>query len=221
MDVPRRRRQRGRPPGRRQLIGSALAAGLLGVVGFGRVHSEAGGLDDPHALRPPGALAEHDFGAACVRCGLCVQACPFDVLRLAADDGPVAAGTPYFRARDKACVMCRDLPCQRICPTGALGPRTLRIVDARIGVAALSAPERCYSFIGAAACNSCWKACPLREQGAIVMRQGLTARGGRFTPTVDAAVCTGCGLCEQACIAELPAIRVAALRDGVTRRSPA
>ena len=215
------RRRRSRPPGRRQLIGSALAAGLLAVVGFGRARSEAVRPDDPRALRPPGAIAEDAFGAACVRCGLCVQRCPFDVLHLAGEDGPVAAGTPYFRARDKACLMCRDLPCQRVCPTGALGPRTLRIVDARIGVAALAAPEHCYSFIGAAACNSCWKACPLRTQGALVMRQGLTARGGRFTPTVDAAVCTGCGLCEQACIAEQPAIRVAALRDGLTRRPAA
>jgi ferredoxin-type protein NapG len=218
MHAPRRPRWRGRLPGRRRLIGSALAAGLLGTVAFVRARSQARLPPDERTLRPPGALAERAFDAACVRCGLCVQSCPFDVLRLAGADGPVAAGTPYFRARDKACVMCADLPCQRACPTGALGPRTLRIVDARMGVAALAAPERCYSFIGAAACNSCWKACPLRAQGALVMRRGVTMRGGRFTPTVDAAVCTGCGLCEQACIAEQPAIRVAALRDGATRR---
>jgi ferredoxin-type protein NapG len=217
MGASPRRRQHRRPPGRRQLIGSALAAGLLATVGFVRGRSQARRPADEHALRPPGAVAEDRFGAACVRCGLCVQACPFDVLQLAGEAGPVEAGTPYFRARDKACVMCQDLPCQRACPSGALGPPSLRIADARIGVAALAAPERCYSFIGAAACNSCWKACPLRTQGAITMHQGLTARGGRFTPTVDAAVCTGCGLCEQACIAEWPAIRVAALRDGRTR----
>jgi ferredoxin-type protein NapG len=217
MGALRQRRRRGRPPGRRQLIGSALAAGLLATVGLVRALGQARRPADEHALRPAGAVAEDTFGAACVRCGLCVQACPFDVLHLAGEDGPVESGTPYFRARDKACLMCADLPCQRVCPSGALGPRSMRIEEARIGVAGLSSPERCYSFIGAAACNSCWKACPLRARGAITMRQELTSRGGHFTPTVDAAVCTGCGLCEQACIAEQPAITVAPLRDGRTR----
>jgi ferredoxin len=46
------------------------------------------------ARRPPGAIAEHDFLDACVRCGLCVRACPYDTLHLAAPGGPVPAGTP-------------------------------------------------------------------------------------------------------------------------------
>ena len=33
-------------------------------------------------LRPPGALGEADFLAACTRCGQCVAACPFDTLTL-------------------------------------------------------------------------------------------------------------------------------------------
>ena len=32
------------------------------------------------ALRPPGALPEKDFLAACTRCGQCVQACPYDIV---------------------------------------------------------------------------------------------------------------------------------------------
>ncbi|HXK54382.1 MAG TPA: 4Fe-4S binding protein, partial [Hyphomicrobiales bacterium] len=48
------------------------------------------------ALRPPGALGEKDFLSACVRCGLCVRDCPYDILDLAdLGDGP-AHGTPYF-----------------------------------------------------------------------------------------------------------------------------
>lgn len=211
---------RGRPharwPTRRRWVGSALVLAGLGVFGAWRARAERHEPRDERALRPPGAIAERDFTSACVRCGLCVQACPFDVLHLAASDGPVAEGTPYFRARESPCVMCADVPCQRACPTGALGAGPLPIEQARIGVAGLSRPEGCYSFIGAAACNSCFQACPLRGR-AITMRQGLTRLGGRFTPTVDAAVCTGCGLCEKACIAEQPAITVTALRDGKTR----
>ena len=35
-------------------------------------------------LRPPGAIPEKDFLKTCIKCGLCVEACPFDTLRLAA-----------------------------------------------------------------------------------------------------------------------------------------
>ena len=212
------RRTRPRLPGRRQVLGAAVAGAGLAAIGATRARQERAAPADTRALRPPGAMADDRFLAACVRCGLCVQGCPWNVLHLADERGPVAAGTPYFRARSAACVMCQDLPCQRVCPTGALGPATMRIEEARIGLAALSAPEACYSFIGAAACNSCFKACPLRGR-AITMRRGPTRLGGQFTPTVDADVCTGCGLCEQACIAERPAITVVAIRDGRLHRS--
>ncbi len=205
---------RRRPLRRRRLLGSALA--LAGVAGLGlaRGRHEQARPDAARALRPPGAVPEGQFDAACVRCGLCVQACPFGSLRLAGDGAPVAIGTPFFVPRETPCAMCADLPCQRACPTGALGSPALRITDARMGLAGLSRPAACYSYIGAAACNSCFKACPLRGR-AITMKRGLTAAGGQLTPTVDAAVCTGCGLCEKACIASQPAITVA------TRRPPA
>ncbi len=33
-------------------------------------------------LRPPGALKEEDFLKTCIKCGMCVEACPFDTLKL-------------------------------------------------------------------------------------------------------------------------------------------
>ena len=118
-----------------------------------------------------------------------------------------------FVARDVPCEMCETVPCVPVCPTGALQPALKRIEDARIGVASLSQPEGCYSFTGAARCNSCARACPLGEK-AIVMKPGRTRLGGRFTPTVDPATCTGCGKCEKACIAPEAVITVSAFRDG-------
>jgi ferredoxin-type protein NapG len=201
--------------GRRRLVGMLLTLAGLSALVARRSTVEAAPLRDARALRPPGALAEHDFLAACVRCGLCVQACPYGTLRLAHEGEAVPQGTPFFRAREVPCEMCDGVPCRAACPTGALAPSLTRIVDARIGVAGLSSPEGCYSFIGAAVCTSCWRACPLKGR-AIVMKQGRTRLGGYFTPTVDASVCTGCGKCEKACIAVEPAITVAAHRDGRT-----
>jgi len=58
--------------GRRRLVGMVLTlAGLTALVAR-RSSAEAKPLSDNRALRPPGAIAEHDFLAACVRCGLCV-----------------------------------------------------------------------------------------------------------------------------------------------------
>jgi ferredoxin-type protein NapG len=200
---------------RRRVVGSAVS--LLGLVALGtqRLQAERAVPRDDRAIRPPGAVAESRFLAACVRCGLCVQACPFDTLKLGTAEAgsPVAAGTPYFHARDVPCEMCDDIPCRRACPTGALVPTLSNIDDARMGTAWLSSPDGCYSFIGAARCDSCWRACPLRDS-AITMLQGRTRGGGRFTPTVDGTVCTGCGLCEKACIAVEPAITVKASRGG-------
>jgi ferredoxin-type protein NapG len=205
---------------RRRAIGSAAALAGLGALALHRARAEHDLPRNDRVIRPPGAIAESDFLAACVRCGLCVQACPWHTLKLADRAGPVAAGTPYFRARDVPCEMCDDIPCQRACPTGALLPQLTRIADARMGTARLSREEGCYSFIGAAKCDSCWRACPLKNR-AIVMKRGPTRLGGRFTPTVDPDVCTGCGKCEKACIAVDPVITVTASRAGQPRSAAA
>lgn len=198
---------------RRRLLGSALGLAGLAALAGARSRAEATLPTEERALRPPGARAERDFLAACIRCGLCVQACPWHTLRLAGASGPFAPGTPWFRAREVPCEMCRDIPCVAACPSGALQPALGDIADARIGLAGLTRPEGCYSFIGAARCDSCARACPLQGR-AIRLQPGRTRLGGSFTPTVDPAACTGCGKCERACIAALPAITVQAYRDG-------
>lgn len=158
-------------------------------------------------LRPPGALDAAAFDAACIRCGLCVEACPYDTLRLFEFDGSAQSGTPYFVAREVPCEMCADIPCLHACPTGALDPGLAAIGDAEMGVAALSHPELCNSYVGNSFCDSCVRACPLQGQ-AISLAIGPTPMGGLFTPVVDPDVCTGCGKCEHDCIAAPAAIRV-------------
>ncbi len=79
------------------------------------------------SIRPPGALDEKEFNAACIKCGQCVRACPYDTLKLAnANAIGVPIGTPYFNPRDIPCYMCKDIPCMNACPTGALSPELKR-----------------------------------------------------------------------------------------------
>jgi len=68
------------------------------------------------SLRPPAALEEEDFLAACIKCGACVQACPYDTLKLAEPQDNIPIGTPFFIPREIPCYMCVDVPCVPVCP---------------------------------------------------------------------------------------------------------
>lgn len=191
---------------RRKFIQTGLCAVGTGGVVLALLNNNAK-ADDFVFIRPPGALEPDDFYAACINCGLCVEACPYDTLSLFDINKGKDAGTPYFVARDIPCEMCVDIPCVSACPTGALDPGLTDIRQAEMGVAVLTNPQRCNSYIGASYCDSCFRACPL-EGEAISMQYGKTPMGGMFMPVVDPDVCTGCGKCEAACIAEPQAISI-------------
>jgi len=199
------------PAARRQfLLDSARFAcgvGLLGV-GLGLYASRAQALP-PSAIRPPGALKEPDFLGACIRCGLCVRDCPYDILSLAKPEQPVATGTPYFVARQAPCEMCEDIPCVAACPTGALSHSLKDITKAQMGLAVLVDHENCLNFLGLR-CDICYRVCPVIDQ-AITLEQRLNPRTGKhalFIPVVHSDACTGCGKCEKACPLEAAAIKV-------------
>lgn len=159
------------------------------------------------ALRPPGALEEHDFAATCIKCGQCVDACPYDTLRLARaeDDAPI--GTPYFVPRDVPCYMCSDIPCKVACPTGALAPDLKDIAKSRMGLAVID-PESCLSWQGLR-CEVCYRVCPVKGEAiTIENRSREISRHALFVPHVHSQACTGCGMCEDACPTEKAAIRV-------------
>ena len=109
-------------PNRRQFLKNVtrIAAGVCGAGVILGLQQQQAKAKEGVALRPPGALPENEFLAACTRCGQCVQACPYDMLHLASLIAPMEAGTPYFVARDKPCEMCPDIPCMNACPSGAL-----------------------------------------------------------------------------------------------------
>ncbi|MHC4943590.1 MAG: 4Fe-4S dicluster domain-containing protein [Planctomycetota bacterium] len=181
-----------------------LLLGSLGLgcgAGLGGAFRAAGGKEwKPPLLRPPGALEEDDFLATCLRCGQCVQACPFDTLVLAGPEGGVALGTPYLDPEVVPCYLCRghdELKCIAACPTGALRPvldeRAIRMGTAVI----LHDPCLAYNRV---ICRSCWHACPFPNE-AIFFDEMLR-------PKVNREVCIGCGLCTHACPTERTSIPI-------------
>jgi len=202
-----------RPKGsaRRQFLADsarmACGVGLLGL-GVGLYARNATALP-PAALRPPGALPESEFSAACIRCGMCVRDCPFNMLMLAKPEDPMPTGTPYFVARQAPCEMCEHIPCVKACPTNALDHSLTDITKAKMGLAVLVDQETCLNYLGLR-CDICYRVCPLLDK-AITLDPQTNARTGvhtLFIPVVHSNACTGCGLCEKACPTEIAAIKV-------------
>ncbi|ABZ75289.1 MauM/NapG family ferredoxin-type protein [Shewanella halifaxensis HAW-EB4] len=196
---------------RRQFLAtSAKATCAMGLLGMGltAVAKQSSQLD-PLAIRPPGALSEDDFLSACVRCGLCVEACPYDTLKLARWFEGAPTGTPYFTARNTPCEMCEDIPCVKACPSGSLNHELTDIDDSKMGIAVLTDEKNCLNFKGLR-CDVCYRVCPLIDD-AITLEMQHNARSGHhamFLPKVNSDSCTGCGKCEHVCVLEEPAIKV-------------
>jgi len=161
----------------------------------------------PFALRPPGALADRDFSALCIKCGRCVEVCPYNTLKLAAVADGAPLGTPYFEPRQTPCYLCPDIPCKNACPTGALAPGLEDVMQSRMGLALIDT-EHCLSWQGLR-CEICYRVCPLRDKAITVeaQRRGRS-KHAMFLPVVHSRDCTGCGICEQACPTQVAAIRV-------------
>ncbi len=200
---------------RRFLAESARTASGVGLVGLALgLYSRQSQSLPAAAIRPPGALSEDKFLSACTRCGLCVRECPpggvpHPVLKLAQVGDGVALGTPYFTARTGPCIMCTDIPCVKACPTGALDPKLTDISQAKMGVAVLADQDNCIAFQGLR-CEVCFNVCPVRGK-AIKIEPVPNKRSGKhaiFGPVVYSDHCTGCGLCERACIMEESPIKV-------------
>ncbi|MFR6359120.1 MAG: 4Fe-4S dicluster domain-containing protein [Sutterella wadsworthensis] len=104
--------------------------------------------------------------------------------------------------------MCKDIPCVKACPTGALSPALTGISDARMGIAVVD-PASCLSHQGLR-CEVCYRACPEEEKAlTIEMHPRGISRHAMFIPVVHPEHCTGCGLCTKSCPTGTPAIRIA------------
>lgn len=188
---------------------AALAA--AGVFAASAVASAA--PSPPPLLRPPGAGAPEHFAARCVRCGRCLEACPYQAIHAAPLNAGREASTPYVNARAQACRLCVEFPCAAVCPTGALEVPAERR-GAGMGVAVIN-EDTCLSFQGMR-CEVCYRACPLIDEAITIdyrPREGDDIHAV-FAPQVVSDVCPGCGLCEQRCPVSDPAPAIVVVPAG-------
>lgn len=182
-------------------------------------------------LRPPGALAEKDFLAACIRCYRCQDACEPGAIQFYTERDGLLYHTPYVDPAKAGCTLC--LKCGPACPTNALVPLE-DMADADMGSVELD-ESLCLSYkakrlrdeqamlmkLGReptesdavaerrGPCGECYMFCPLRNR-AIKLEPGAF-----LAPIVFTEHCVGCGMCEDICrtvVRGEPAIRVVRTR---------
>ena len=141
-------------------------------------------------FRPPGAVEEIAFLAACTRCGDCSDVCPVQAIIKAPPEAGLAAATPMIDPGVRACVVCADMPCARACETGALVAPADGWAAIHMGALTLD-PERCIAFHGVP-CGVCARVCPVGERALAL------DHGGR--PVIHPEGCVGCGVCVTACV---------------------
>ena len=182
---------------------AGLAAAAVAAEG---VFAVAAGSSS-ELLRPPGIQSERDFMARCIKCGKCIEACPYAALHAAGPMEGSAAGTPCIDAREQACRLCADYPCVAACPTGAIRDVAER-KDPHMGYARID-EEVCIAFLGYR-CEVCYRVCPLIDEAITIDFQSRENDSihARFLPTVNKDVCTGCGLCVERCAVSEPYVPI-------------
>ena len=140
-------------------------------------------------FRPPGALVEMAFIAACTRCGDCLDVCPAHAIFNAPPGAGLAAGTPVIEPVAQPCTACPEMKCAVVCPTDAL------IVPDQLWdgyqMAELElVTERCIAF-QKVECGVCARQCPIGEKALALDAEGR--------PIIKIEGCVGCGVCVRAC----------------------
>jgi polyferredoxin len=194
---------------RRQAL-YTLGATLVGVACL-RLPALTPG-QHPYLLQPPGGR-ENDLLDKCVRCGLCLRACPTSALQPAlAEAGIEGLWSPVLTPRRGYCEYSCNA-CGQICPVQAIPALDLEQKRQQvIGVAVINT-DRCIAWAEHTDCIVCEEMCPVPHKAIYLEEKTYTsAETGPIVvklPRVETESCIGCGICEYKCpVAGESAIRV-------------
>jgi ferredoxin len=174
--------------GRRAFLGVA-AGGALALALRRMLHIRT------RPIRPPGAREEEEFTGLCARCGACIQACPYGILRPDfGDSGITGFFSPVVDYAKAHCFeYCHE--CTKVCPTGAIERLALEAKRNRaIGLARVRRGQ-CIAWRDGEYCMVCHEFCPY-------LAIDIVEHNGINCPVVNPDMCRGCGACQVNCPAQ-------------------
>jgi ferredoxin len=208
-------RRNGPQIGRRAFLGG-LTAGIA-LPFFSRLDGQIHTVSNAGLIRPPGSLPEKAFLSLCQRCGLCMKACPTNVINPALFEGGMAGfWTPNLIMTQGYCEYTCTL-CGSVCPTGAIADITAKQkieTPVRIGSAYFDR-GRCLPWSGNGPCIVCEEHCPTSPKAIYFFEDAVNGPDGKTTrvklPQIDLKRCVGCGICANKCVVKgKPAVQVIA-----------
>jgi len=185
---------------RRQFV-QTIAAGATGIV---LLHTDPRlRTKNSRLIRPPGVKDEQAFLSKCLRCSVCLKACPTNGLQAAQGEaGLEGLYTPDLMPRIGHCDFGCNA-CGQVCPSGAIPALTLEQKrQAVIGTAVVNR-NRCLPWASATPCIVCEEMCPTPQKSIRLEEIKVTNQAGEMVtlqrPVVLRELCIGCGICENHC----------------------
>ncbi len=151
-----------------------------------------------HPVSPPGSVSIHRFNEICTGCGLCIAACPTQVLQPAITQyGLKGFLQPHMDYISGFCNYdCRG--CSQLCPTGAILPISIKEKQLTQLGKAVFVKENCVVYTDGTDCGACSEHCPTKAVNMIPYK------GNLLIPEVNQDICIGCGACEHPCPVDAP-----------------
>lgn len=133
---------------RRKFIKQTTGVGILALIGGAGIYLAPSLKANEPILRPPGAVSEEQFLKLCIKCGQCLQVCPYDSIILEDIDGGASVGMAYIEPERRGCYLCEAFPCMLACPTGALDHEHDNIKYVDMGIAVINNIDACLAIDG-------------------------------------------------------------------------
>jgi len=144
-------------------------------------------------LSPPGSASADHLLDHCTSCQLCISKCPSHVLKPAFMEYGLGGMMQPVMDFEKGfcnfdCTVCSD-----VCPSGALLPLTTEEKHRTQVGHVVFIKENCVVYTDETNCGACSEHCPTQAVSMVPYKNGLTI------PSVNPAICVGCGGCEYIC----------------------
>lgn len=201
--LPAEEKEKGKGRSTRSSFLSLVSLFAFSAAAKGATQKVEGGLaalkdrkipDRTSPLSPAGSQGIANLSKHCTSCGLCVAACPNQVLR--PSSGVTRLMQPEMSYERGYCrPECTE--CSRVCPTGAIRPISKAEKSVTQIGHAVWIRKNCVVHSDNVSCGNCARHCPA---GAIYMvNTDPDKPDSPQIPAVDTEHCIGCGACEYLC----------------------